>query len=173
MQQVQLSNWSLRFVNFLTVAAKIMLAATLASSLVASIFSMFGGRIGGVALQIEWRLFAPAILSLSAHFLGMILICSRLITILSDLNKGDPFTPDNAKNLRSIALILAALEGIRYLIKGLTLLILGLFGQPSEGAISISLAPNIVALGAIIVLFLLSQAFKEGARLRQFEKLTI
>lgn len=173
MQQIPLSNWSLRLVNVLTYIAKIMLVATLLASLVAAGFSIFGGKIGRIGLQVEWRLFAPAILSLCAHFFGLTLICTRLVSILGYLNDGDPFVPDNAKKLREIAIILALLEVFRYFTKGLTALILGIFGQPDGGAVNISLAPNLVAWGAVIVLFLLSQAFKEGERLRQFEKLTI
>ncbi|MEK7661303.1 MAG: DUF2975 domain-containing protein, partial [Pseudomonadota bacterium] len=173
MQQIPLSNWSLKFVNALNFIAKILFAATLFASLVAAVFSIFGGKIGGIKLQVEWRLVAPAILSLSAHFFGLILICSRLVSILTYLNKGDPFIPDNAYKLREIAIILALLEGFRYFTKGITALILNIFGQIETGTVNISLAPNLVAWGAVIILFLLSQAFKEGARLRQFEQLTI
>lgn len=173
MKQSVLTIWSLKFVSLVNVVSKFALALGLIASIVALVVSLFGGKLGPISLDAEWRLLAPATLSFIAHSIGLIMISSRLGTLLSSLNEGDPFIPENAKRLRDIAFILGGLELFRYFTKGLTAIILAIFGQPEDGTIGINIHPSFVAWGAVIVLFLLSEAFREGARLRQLDKLTI
>ena len=65
------------------------------------------------------------------------------------------------------------MELSRYFIQVLTGLIIAFAGQPDDGDLSVKIAPNLVAWGAVFIILLLSQIFKEGARLRKNDQLTI
>ena len=98
---------------------------------------------------------------------GVLVIVGRLRRIFSTLTAGDPFHPDNVRRLRTIGAVLAALELIRY----------------PAAFVATRLAPEVVAGGmfsinltswfAVLVVFVLAEVFREGARLRREAELTI
>jgi len=95
-------------------------------------------------------------------------VCWELRHILSTLAGGDPFVPENAPRLMRIAIALAVVE----LIGVLSFFFIRLIFGPSESeALRFSIDPGIV--GAVIVLFILAQVFKEGSRLRDADRMTI
>ncbi len=93
------------------------------------------------------------------YTLGVILITGRLRSIFSALTAGDPFHPDNVRRLRVIGLILGALE----------------LGRYAMAAVSALAIPGLVAFNglsltpwfAVLVVFVLAEVFREGARLRR------
>jgi Protein of unknown function (DUF2975) len=134
---------------------------------------LMGGQFGPLVLMTEWRAMLPAILSGALHALALLLICDRLEAFLRDVAKQDPFAPENPARLREIGWCLALLELGRYGIQGLTAIIIGLVGQPQSGTLSPQLDVSLTAWAGVLVLFVLAEIFREGARLRHNDRLTI
>ena len=99
---------------------------------------------------------------------GIAFVCFQLRRILSTLAEGDPFVPDNTPRLTRIAVAIGLIEVIR-MVSLVVLTNTVDLGAGYEANININLA----VWGAVVVLFILAQVFKEGARLREEEKMTI
>ena len=114
------------------------------------------GRL--VAALVGLLVFAP----------GIAYICAQLRRILSTLAEGDPFLPENAPRLTRIAIAIAAIEIIRMC----SVLVLAATVDLGDGYVA-NININLAVWGAVIVLLILAQVFKEGTRLREEEKMTI
>ncbi|THD74372.1 MAG: DUF2975 domain-containing protein [Phenylobacterium sp.] len=106
------------------------------------------------------------LLAADLYMAGVLVIVGLLRRIFTTLTAGDPFHPDNVRRLRLIGGILAALELGRYAFWaiGAWLLVGVSKGQPS------------IALNtwfSVLVVFVLAEVFREGARLRREAELTI
>jgi hypothetical protein len=99
------------------------------------------------------------------YTLGVIVIVGRLRRLFASLSAGDPFHPDNVRRLRTIALMLAALEIGRYVAAAIVAM-----GRLSQVDVQrFSLTPWF----AVLVVLVLAEVFREGARLRREAELTI
>jgi len=114
------------------------------------------GRL--VAALVGLMVFAP----------GIAYICAQLRRILSTLAEGDPFVPNNAPRLTRIAIAIGLIEIIRMC----SVVVLAATVDLGEGYVA-NININLAVWGAIIVLLILAQVFKEGTRLREEEKMTI
>lgn len=150
----------------------VFVAAILAAGF-SIIATINGGTIGPVHAQIEWQVMAPALLSAVLFSGALIYVTSRLGAILMSLENGDPFIDENAQRLKELGLCLGVVEILRNFIKFIAIGFLKIFGQPNEGFLWADFTPNFVVWFGVVILLLLAQIFKEGARLRQLEKLTI
>lgn len=99
---------------------------------------------------------------------GIAYICAKLRQILSTLAAGDPFVPENAPRLTRIAVAIGLIEVIRMC----SVLVLAATVDLGEGYVA-NININLAVWGAVIVLLILAQVFKEGTRLREEEKMTI
>ena len=99
---------------------------------------------------------------------GIAYICAKLRQILSTLADGDPFVPENAPRLTRIAIAIGLIEVIRMC----SVVILAATVDLGEGYVA-NININLAVWGAVIVLLILAQVFKEGTRLREEEKMTI
>lgn len=115
-------------------------------------------------------------LTLSASIVAIVLlvIISQLRLICATLIKGDPFVPDNAKRLRVIWIAVAVSEIFR-LVANIGLSSLHAKGETMAGSSSqdllINLRPYVWLF--VLVLIVLAEVFREGARLRQEQKFTV
>ena len=101
-------------------------------------------------------------------YVGVVLfIVYRLRRIFATLTAGDPFHPDNVARLRAIGFALAALEGINYVAN---LVSAWMFRDQFK---SVHFPFNPTAWFAVLVVFVLAEVFREGARLRGESELTI
>ncbi len=100
---------------------------------------------------------------------GIIYVCLQLRRILTTLAEGDPFVPENAQRLTRIALALAVMEVVSILF----VLCMRSFITPEDAVSRPNLGINFVVWAAVAALFILSQVFREGTRLREEEKMTI
>ena len=98
--------------------------------------------------------------------IGVLVIVQRLRKIFGAMTAGDPFHPDNVRRLRVIALVLALIEINDYAFAALDRFVLG-----ARGAAGFSL--NLTAWFAVLVIVVLAEVFREGARLRRDAELTI
>ena len=97
---------------------------------------------------------------------GILVIVGSLRKIFSTLTAGDPFHPDNVARLRLIGLMLAGLELGRYGFWAASAwLLTGVNHQQ----------PNLSLTSwfSVLVVFVLAEVFREGARLRREAELTI
>ncbi|HEY1560681.1 MAG TPA: DUF2975 domain-containing protein [Caulobacteraceae bacterium] len=100
------------------------------------------------------------------YLIGLIVVVNRLRAIFATLIAGDPFQPDNARRLRVIGGALAILELGRYALSSMARAIL-------HGAIHIGGGVSLTTWFAVLVIFVLAEVFREGARLRGEAELTI
>ncbi|RAN33480.1 DUF2975 domain-containing protein [Hyphomonas pacifica] len=96
---------------------------------------------------------------------AVVFVCMELRKILATLAAGDPFVPENAVRLTRIAIAIAVTQLMRYAIA----LIIGLMVKGTR----IELSFDLIAWASVAALFILSQVFREGTRLRDEEKMTI
>lgn len=101
-----------------------------------------------------------------AYAAVILVIVERVRRIFATLTAGDPFHPDNVTRLRVIGLMLAGLELGRYAFRAAAAWVLPGENELSEG---ISLTPWF----SVLVVFVLAEVFREGARLRREAELTI
>jgi hypothetical protein len=100
------------------------------------------------------------------YMAGILVIIERLRRIFGTLTAGDPFHPDNVRRLRVIGLMLAGLELVRYL-----LWIVGASLLPDIDRVESEF--SLTAWFSVLVVFVLAEVFREGARLRREAELTI
>ncbi len=121
-----------------------------------------------------WRIKGPHMVTIAAVTLvalglyvgGTIVIVGRLRRIFRTLIVGDPFHPDNVRRLRIIAASLAVLEFGRNAASGLSEMFLPPGAHIGGGV-------GLTTWFAVLVILVLAEVFREGARLRREAELTI
>jgi hypothetical protein len=103
---------------------------------------------------------------------GLIIIVERLRRIFQTLIMGDPFHPANVRRLRIIGGALAVLELGRYAMAALVMLI-ARFARVSLDKVDLGVSINLNAWFSVLVIVVLAEVFREGARLRRDAELTI
>jgi len=108
---------------------------------------------------------AAGLVAADLYLIGVLVIVGRLRRIFATLTAGDPFEPDNVRRLRVIGLVLAALEVGRYVFVAVSAWLPGV--ERDEQGFSLT------AWFSVLVVFVLAEVFREGARLRTEAELTI
>lgn len=120
-----------------------------------------------MAMQARGPVFTVGLLALAAYVGVVLYIVHRLQRIFQTLTIGDPFRPRNVFRLRAIGFSLAGLEVINY---GARMVSGWAFRDQVE---DVRFNLNLTAWFAVLVVFVLAEVFREGARLRQEADLTI
>jgi hypothetical protein len=109
-----------------------------------------------------------ALIFIIAAYIGvLIVVLNRLRKVFETLIVGDPVRPQNVARLRVVGFALIALEIMGYIVhRAKDMLVTG----AAHGG---SLTINLTGWFAILVVFVLAEVFREGARLRQDADLTI
>lgn len=121
---------------------------------------------GGEEVENRGPVMTLGLLAATVYMGGVLVIVAQLRRIFATLTAGDPFHPDNVRRLRVVGLILAGLELGRYAFWLLSRSIL-----PDANAIEPTL--SLTAWFSVLVVFVLAEVFREGARLRREAELTI
>lgn len=146
-----------------------LIGGLLAISFVPDLFREIGARLnieGDVApgrlaaLGVTFAVYGMLYLS------ALIVILSRLRKVFATLTAGDPFQPENIPRLRLIGFVLAGMELARYALNTLLLAIAPTLSWDIDGF-------NITVWFSVLVVFVLAEVFREGARLRREAELTI
>lgn len=95
--------------------------------------------------------------------LVMLFVVTRLLEILKTLRFGSPFVKENADRFRQVGYALLIGEGAKFVFNFLSLI----FGAE----IDVDFEP--IAWLAIIAVFVLSEVFLEGARMKEEQDLTV
>jgi hypothetical protein len=109
---------------------------------------------------------AAVLLAADLYLGGAVIVVGRLRSIFQTLIAGDPFHPENAKRLRVIGFALAALELGRYAVATATHLLF-------HGLVKVDGSVSLTTWFAVLVIAVLAEVFREGARLRGEAELTI
>ena len=146
--------------------------ATLAGLLVAALLALLLPPDLGI-----WRemtethargpMLAAGLLAFAAYVGVVLFILARLRRLFATLTAGDPFHPDNVARLRSIGFSLGGLELLNYA----TNLVSGWAFRDQFRSVHFPFNPT--AWFAVLVVFVLAEVFREGARLRSEAELTI
>jgi hypothetical protein len=105
--------------------------------------------------------------ALTSYFGGFLLILRNLRMIFRTLTVGDPFRPENVRRLRQIGLILAVVTGGVWLVQALV-------ARMAPGVMdSQGIGELLTPVFSVLVVFVLAEVFREGARLRRESELTI
>jgi len=135
---------------------------------------LLGGHVWVDTLHVEGPWLGPvaaaAILVGALYIAGAIIIVGRLRRIFRTLIAGDPFHPENVRRLRVIGLTLAVLELGRYATAALAHVLAHLL---HTARIQFDGGINLTTWFAVLVIVVLAEVFKEGARLRGEAELTI
>lgn len=120
-----------------------------------------------------WQIVVPALLSAFVVVSGGIVIVRRLKKLFESFRSAEPFRKENATHLRIIWVAMLVIELSRYALMGLTGALIATFGEPEGTDWEIKVNINLMTWAAILVLIVLAEVFREGARLREEQELTI
>lgn len=120
-----------------------------------------------------WHKVAPGLAGAALAVSGGLIIVDRLRRLFASFRSAEPFRKENATHLRVIWLAMLGIELGRYAILGLAGAGVALFGEPSGTHWEFNVRINIMTWVAILVLVVLAEVFREGARLREEQDLTI
>jgi hypothetical protein len=123
---------------------------------------------GGRQLPLTRPLLLFGLGALTAYFGGFLMILRGLRKIFRTLTLGDPFHPDNVRRLRRIGLTLAVVNGGVWLARGMVAARLAPGILEPQG-----LDELLTPIFSMLVVFVLAEVFREGARLRRESELTI
>lgn len=123
---------------------------------------------GGRQIALTRTLLLFGLGALTAWFSGFLLILRNLRKIFRTLTVGDPFQPDNVRRLRQIGLILAVVTGGVWVTQGLVAARLAPGVMDPQGV-----GELLTPIFSVLVVFVLAEVFREGARLRRESELTI
>jgi hypothetical protein len=105
--------------------------------------------------------------------IGVMVVCAYLRGVFETLVEGDPFVPGNARRFASIAIVLAIMEGSSMFITTLVGPILAAMGLLGETMPFVFPNVNLPIWIAVVTLLILAQVFREGAAMREEQKMTI
>lgn len=120
----------------------------------------------GASLASRWPTVTGGLLAAGLYIAGVLVIVGRLRRIFVTLTAGDPFHPDNVSRLRLIGAMLAALELGRYVVWAAGAWLAPELAKQRPGL-------SLTAWFSVLVVFVLAEVFREGARLRREAELTI
>jgi hypothetical protein len=122
----------------------------------------------------HWQIFIIGFLTAGVVIGGSLVIISRLRRLFDSFRSGDPFRRENAQHLRVIWITMIVIELARYV---LTATIVGLalaFGASQGVALrQVELTVDFTTWGSILILIVFAEVFREGARLKEEQELTI
>lgn len=145
-------------------ALAVLLIAALAALLLPTDLA-FWGKIE--AHGARGAVLSAILLAFAGYVAVVLFIVERVRRIFSTLTLGDPFHPGNVARLQSVGFGLAGLELINY---GVNLVSSWGFRDQFR---SVRFPFNPTAWFAVLVVFVLAEVFREGARLRAEAELTI
>jgi len=121
----------------------------------------------------SWLVMAPAFLAGVVIVGGGLVIVWHLRRLFDSFCSGQPFATQNASHLRAIWVTMVGIELARYLLLALTGLLLAKFGAGLEQHVQIKLHLNLGTWASILILVVLAEVFREGARMQAEQELTI
>jgi NAD/NADP transhydrogenase beta subunit len=123
----------------------------------------------------DWHIIVLGLLIGGVTIGGSLIIVARLRRLFDSFRSGEPFRRENAKHLRVIWITMVVIELARYVLMVAFGVLLSVFGAPdSIGQASFTIdSDNLSTWMSILILIVLAEVFREGARLKEEQELTI
>lgn len=122
---------------------------------------------------LAWQILVPALAAAGVAVSGGLVIVRRLKKLFESFRSAEPFRKENATHLRVIWLAMLGIELSRYALMAVTGVLIAAFGEPAGTDWEFNVNINLMTWAAILVLIVLAEVFREGARLREEQELTI
>lgn len=119
-----------------------------------------------------WPVIVPAMCIGAVAIGGALIIVGRLRQLFESFTSGEPFRRENASHLRVIWITMMVIEISKYLLLALTGALLTAFGGDNVDA-HYALNIDLSTWMSILILIVLAEVFREGARLKEEQELTI
>jgi len=163
-------NVALGVAYWLTIALTIVMAAAFVITLFLPMGPtglIFSDESGGTEIPVSRAYILFGFGAFVGYFGGFALILRQLRRIILSLHIGDPFQPANVSRLKQIGLTLATVTGGAWI--GQTLVARLARGEMDAPGLFDLVTPAF----SVLVVFVLAEVFREGARLRRESELTI
>lgn len=118
-----------------------------------------------------WPVMVPGFVIGAVAIAGSLVIVWRLRKLFESFSTGEPFQRENANHLRVIWITMLVIEISRIVLGGLTVALLASFGNVENVNLRFEGDPG--TWGSILILIVLAEVFREGARLKEEQELTI
>lgn len=135
-----------------------------------------GGELGAVKASFTLdspQVALPAFASAAVVIGGGLVIVRRLKALFASFTSGEPFQAENASHLRVIWVALTVIELARMGLGMAAGALIAAFGQPGEAVLRVQMNFAVSTWIAILILIVLAEVFREGARLKRDQDLTI
>lgn len=122
----------------------------------------------------DWEIFIVGFLIAGVTIGGSLVIVSRLRRLFDSFRSGDPFRRENAQHLRVIWITMIVIELARYVISAAIVALALAFGASQGVAVrEVEVTVDFTTWGSILILIVFAEVFREGARLKEEQELTI
>jgi len=129
----------------------------------------FLGELNPVGLS--WTVVISAFVIGIVTIGGGLIIVWRLRKLFDSFTSGEPFRRENANHLRVIWITMLVVELARYALIAGTQGLFAAFGDSGVGEVKLSI--DVSNWMSILILIVLAEVFREGARLKEEQELTI
>lgn len=121
----------------------------------------------------SWPVVAPALVIGGVAIVGGLVIVGRLRRLFDSFTSGEPFRRENAAHLRAIWITMLAIEVSRYVLLGAIAALFAATGVPERANVDFDLHVDFSTWMSIAILIVLAEVFREGARMKEEQELTI
>lgn len=147
--------------------------------------SVFDGAEGHVSVAGEktdfewigpgahWEIVAPALIVGAVVIAGGLVIVWRLRRLFDSFTSGEPFRRENADHLRVIWITMLAMEIARYALLAAIGATIATLGAPDGSRANFTFSFDPSTWMSIATLIVLAEVFREGARMKEEQELTI
>jgi hypothetical protein len=119
------------------------------------------------------QLALPALVAAAVMVAGGLLIVKQLRTLFANFTSGEPFRQENAHCLRVIWVTLLVVELSRMFLGVATGAVIAAVGLPADNTLRVDVRIAVSTWVAIVILIVLAEVFREGARMKAEQDLTI
>jgi hypothetical protein len=120
-----------------------------------------------------WPLVLPGMTTALVAVGGARIVVDRLRRLFDTFTSGEPFRRENARHLRVIWITMLVVEISRYVLFAAFGAIVAILGHPDSSTLKFDGEVNFTNWMAILILIVLAEVFREGARLKEEQELTI
>lgn len=120
-----------------------------------------------------WPVVVPALVIGAVFLVGALVIVGRLRRLFDSFTSGEPFRRENATHLRVIWITMLAMEIARYVLLAGVAAMFAAVGVPQGADADFNINIDLSTWLSIAVLIVLAEVFREGARMKEEQELTI
>lgn len=120
-----------------------------------------------------WPIVTPALTIGFVALGGALIIVDRLRRLFDSFTSGEPFRRENANHLRAIWITMLVMELARFGLMGVIAGVFAAGAAPVDADASFNVSVDLSTWLSIAVLIVLAEVFREGARLKEEQELTI